>query len=385
MMKNREIPKGLRDLLPDEVKIKRNIESQAAGLFMRYGYEEVITPAFEYLEVIEAGAGSNIRQELFMFMDREGGILSLRPEMTVSIARLAATHLQDEPLPLRLYYMGNVFRHVQPQKAQYREFWQAGIELLGAQGPIADAEVITIAARTLAAIGLLDFKISLNHIGIFNSILNDSNMNPQDQTRVRQLVERKDLVALSQVLDSLPVNERLKETIASLPVLHGGLEIIDKIPYLEKSPKASEAVNELLKIYEALNTFGVIEHIVLDMGVLRGLDYYTGIVFEGYSPDLGYGLLGGGRYDNLLGQFGFPCPATGFALGLERTALVLKDTVDGPTRYLVGGTRLEAMVEKCDELRTAGFIVELDTKMSGRDELQKLCARKANTTLIYID
>ncbi|MDD3894099.1 MAG: ATP phosphoribosyltransferase regulatory subunit [Syntrophomonadaceae bacterium] len=384
-MRNREIPKGLRDLLPDEVKIKRNIENQAASLFTGYGYEEVITPAFEYLEVIESGAGSNIREELFMFMDREGGILTLRPEMTVSIARLAATHMQDEALPLRLYYMGNVFRHVQPQKARYREFWQAGIELLGTKGPWADAEIITIAAKTLSTIGLSDFKISLNHIGIFNSILEESNMNHQDMALIRQLVESKDLVELSQVLESLPINERLKETIASLPVLHGGLETIGKIPYLEDSPKAREAVSELLKIYEALNTFGVIEHIVLDMGVLRGLDYYTGIVFEGYSPDLGYGLLGGGRYDNLLGQFGFPCPATGFALGLERTALVLKDKIEEPRRYLVGGTDLQAMVNKCDELRSSGFIAEMDTELRGRGELLKICEKKLDTNLVYID
>lgn len=320
-----------------------------------------------------------------MFMDREGGILSLRPEMTVSIARLAATHMQDEPLPLRLYYMGNVFRHIQPQKAQYREFWQAGIELLGAQGAIADAEVITIAARTLESIGLTNFKISLNHIGIFNSILKDSQMGPQDQARIRQLVERKELVELSQILEALPIKDQYKEMIASLPVLHGGPEIIDKIPYLAASPQASAAVSELLRIYEALKTCGVIEHIVLDMGVLRGLDYYTGIVFEGYSPDLGYGLLGGGRYDNLMGQFGFSCPATGFALGLERTALVLKGKMTEPRRYMVGGTNLAGIVKRCDELRAAGFIVEMDTKLSDPSQLQELCAKKANTTLVYVD
>lgn len=384
-MRNREIPKGLRDLLPDEVKIKRNIEKQAVSLFAKYGYEEVITPTFEYLEVVESGAGSNIREELFLFMDREGGILSLRPEMTVSIARLAATHLQDEPLPQRLYYMGNVFRHVQPQKARYREFWQLGIELLGAQGPVADAEVITIAVKTLDAIGLQDFKISLNHIGIFNSILEESNLHHEDKVRMRQLVESKDLVELSRVLESLAIDDPMKETIASLPVLHGDLAIIKKLPYLEKSPKASEAVTELLKIYEALNTFGVIDHIVMDMGVLRGLDYYTGIVFEGYSPDLGYGLLGGGRYDNLMGQFGFSCPATGFAMGLERAALVLKNKEAEAKRYLVGGTSLEAIINKCDELRSAGCIVEMDTRFSSREELEKLRDKKQNTVLIYIE
>ncbi|NLG33073.1 MAG: ATP phosphoribosyltransferase regulatory subunit, partial [Syntrophomonadaceae bacterium] len=159
-MKNREVPKGVRDLLPEEVRIKRWMEKQAVDLFTSYGYEEVITPTFEFLEVFENGAGRNIRKDLFLFMDREGGILSLRPEMTVSIARLAATHLQEVEYPQRLYYIANVFRHVQPQMAQYREFWQIGIELLGASDIWADAEVITIAVKALQRMGVNDFKLS---------------------------------------------------------------------------------------------------------------------------------------------------------------------------------------------------------------------------------
>lgn len=384
-MRNREIPKGLRDLLPDEVKIKRNIERQAISLFTQYGYEEVITPAFEFLEVVESGAGSNIREELFLFMDREGGIVSLRPEMTVSIARLAATHLQDEPLPKRLYYLGNVFRHVQPQKARYREFWQLGIELLGGRGPIADAEVINIACRTLQAIGLQDFKISLNHIGIFNSLLNESGWGYEDQAVIRKLVEDKDLVELSRVLESLAIDDYLKETIARLPVAHGSPEILQSLPFLQKSSGTSQAVTDLLKTYEALKAYGIIDHIVIDMGVLRGLDYYTGIVFEGYSPDLGYGLLGGGRYDNLIGKFGFACPATGFALGLERAALILKNGDQQTQRYLVGGQELPAVIRKCDELRSAGYIAEMDTSLGSRDELLKLKGGRENVIPVYID
>jgi ATP phosphoribosyltransferase regulatory subunit len=215
-MKKREIPKGLRDLLPAEVKMMRAIENKAFRLFQSYGYEEVITPTFEYLEVVENGAGGNIRQELFLFMDREGGILSLRPEMTVSIARLAATHMQDDSFPRRLFYRANVFRHVQPHLAQYREFWQLGIELLGASGIWADSEVITIAVRALQDIGLDNFKLSLNQMGIFNSLVDDSHMDPENRTLIRRLVESKDLVELSRVLEKMAIEEGLKETIAAL-------------------------------------------------------------------------------------------------------------------------------------------------------------------------
>lgn len=380
-MRNREIPGGLRDLLPDEVKVRRSIEKKAAALFSSYGYEEVITPTFEFLEVVETG--TNMREELFLFMDREGGILSLRPEVTLSIARLAATHLQDARLPQRLYYMSNVFRHVQPQVAQYREFWQLGIEMLGASGTYADAEVINIAVKTMREIGLDNFKVSLNQMGIFNSLLDDSGMNNKEKEIIRNLVESKDLVALSRVLENMAIDDGLKETIAILPVLHGGLEVLNRIPYVESNRNASQAVSDLLKVYEALQDWGVIDNIVVDMGVLRGLDYYTGIVFEGYSPDLGYGLLGGGRYDNLLGQFGFPCPATGFALGIDRLALVLKHRDEEPQRFLVGGADFKTVVQKAEELRSQGYIVEMDVEGNSHEELKKRMGNRENCSLIY--
>ena len=284
-MRNREIPKGLRDLLPDEMKTRRKLEKKAADLFTSFGYEEVLTPTFELLEVVEAGG--NMREKLFLFMDREGGILSLRPEMTVSIARLAATHLQDEKLPRRLYYSTNVFRHVQPHLAQYREFWQTGIELLGASGPWADAEVISLAVKVMLDFGLDNFIVSLNQIGIFNSLLEDSAIGMEDKDLIRKLVEKKDLVELARMLEKLPINDLLKETIALLPTLHGGLEVLNRLPYLEKSQHAVQAVEELIQIYAALQSMGVQDQILVDMGVLRGLDYYTGVVFEGFSPESG--------------------------------------------------------------------------------------------------
>lgn len=384
-MKNREIPKGLRDLLPEEVAVHRDMQHKAARLFTSYGYREVVTPTFEFLEVVEAGTGGDIRKDLFLFMDREGGILCLRPEMTVSIARLAATHMQDQDFPQRLYYMCNVFRHVQPQRAQYREFWQLGIELLGASGAWADAEVITIAAKTMREMGLSDFKISLNQIAIFNSLLRDSGLNEEDQNQIRHLVERKDLVELARTLERLDINDDIKESIALMPVLHGGLEVLKRIPYAEHNRQASEAIQELEKIYQALKVCGVIEHIVLDLGVLRGLDYYTGVVFEGYSPDLGYGLLGGGRYDNLMGHFGLDRPATGFALGLDRLALVVEQQQELPRRFLVGGTDFATVVAEADRLRQQGCIVEMDVEGCSKEQLQRKLQGRSEYHLIYLE
>jgi len=384
-MRNREIPRGTRDLLPDEVAVKRQIENKASKLFRSYGYEEVITPTFEFLEVVETGTGGSIREELFLFMDREGGILSLRPEMTVSIARLAATHFQDVGFPQRLFYMTNVFRHVQPHLAQYREFWQIGIELLGAAGVYADAEVISIAINTLRDIGLENFKVSLNHIGIVNGLLDSSGLSLDERETMRRLIEEKDLVELSALLEQASIDDGLKEAIASLPVLHGGIEVLQRLPQLEKNETASQAAKDLINVYELLKMSGLSDHVVIDMGVLRGFDYYTGMVFEGYSPDLGYGLLGGGRYDNLMGKFGLPLPATGFAIGLERLALVLKQREPEPERLLVGGRNYFAVIAKANDLRGHGFIVETDVEGLTKEELEKKIAANPTRTLIYVD
>lgn len=383
-MKNREVPKGLRDMLPDEVKVKRNIERKASRLFSSYGYREVITPTFEFLEVIESGAGKKIRGELFLFMDREGGILSLRPEVTVPIARLASTHLREE-MPQRLFYISNVFRHVQPHLAQYREYWQAGLELLGAPGPWADAEIINIAVRLLRDLGLGRFKISINQIGICNALLEDKALLAAEREQIRSLVESKDLVELNRVLENMDIEDGWKETIASLPILHGGLEVIKRIPYIEKNRAASIAVEELLQVYEALGQYGVLDEIMIDLGVLRRLDYYTGLVFEGYSPDLGYGLLGGGRYDRLMEQFGFSCPATGFAVGIDRLALVLKCREAEPRHCLVGGKDMARVLKRCQELRQSGLVVEMDVLGRDSKELLKVAESRDNWSLEYLD
>ncbi|HNX92695.1 MAG TPA: ATP phosphoribosyltransferase regulatory subunit [Syntrophomonas sp.] len=385
-MDNRQIPKGLRDILPEEVKNRRKLEQKAMQIFTSYGYKEVMTPTFEYLEVVETGSGKH-RERLFLFMDREGGILSLRPEMTVSIARLAAMHLRDSSFPQRLFYSANVFRHVQPHLAQYREFWQTGIELLGASGPWADAEAISLAVKLLRELGLNDFKISINQIGIFNGLLADAPISSNDKDEIRRLVEKKDLVELERRLDKLTMPDSWKETIARLPVLHGGLEVLNKIPYLEQHSITEQAVKDLLHVYEALEDYGVAEHIVIDMGVLRelDLDYYTGVIFEGYSPELGYGLLGGGRYDNLMGQFGLPCPATGFALGMDRLALVLARQEEEPSRYLLGGRNLRAMVVKAEQLRSEGKTVEMDVEGHSLETLQDKLRDRRDLCLIYLD
>ena len=372
-MKNREIVKGAKDFLPPEAAMKRQFENQAIDIFIRWGYREVITPTFEYLEVIESGAGEGIRDELFLLQDRDGRLLALRPEMTIPIARIVSTKFRDYEGPLRLFYNANIFRHALPQMGRYQEFYQLVVELIGASGPRADAEVIALAAEILNQ-QELDFKISLNHIGIFNNLLVQSGLGENDIEGIKQLVLKKDLVGLGKMSSSLPLGPEFRQVLLELPVMHGGMEILERLEAIRDVPGVTEAIRELSGVYDHLAAYGIQQDVVIDLGILRGFDYYTGIVFEGYSPQLGYPLLGGGRYDHLLDKFGCPRVATGFAVGIERVLLALQQrTCSPPEIFTVSGHDLAAVLAKARELREQGFIVEVD--LNGQDSQEKVVVR----------
>ncbi|NLU49194.1 MAG: ATP phosphoribosyltransferase regulatory subunit [Syntrophomonadaceae bacterium] len=384
-MKTREIPPGFKDFLPGEVKLKRKVEEQAAALFASWGYQEVITPIVEYLDAIEsAGTGAD-QQELFLFQNRDGRLLALRPDMTIPIARLASTKLREEPLPLRLFYQANVFRCNSPQRGKYNEFWQIGVEMVGASGERADAEVIALAVETMNLLGVTDFQLSLNHIGIFNGLLQESGLLRDEQEELKLLVIKKDLVTLEKELAGWALPGDIREAFLMLPVLHGGLEILERVPGISRVPGAVAGVHELQRLFHALQAFGVEDRVVIDLGVLRGLDYYTGVVFEGYSSNLGYPLLGGGRYDNVMERFGWPNPATGFAIGVERVLLAMQEPPAlAEPKCIVAGRDLARVMEAAKRLRNEGWIVGLDVQGQTREELEMLC-RQRNCRLVLVD
>ncbi len=372
-MKAREIPPGFKDYLPREAKLKRMIEEKAAELFLSWGYQEVITPAVEYLEVIQ-GAGMNVaEQELFLFQNRDGRLLALRPDMTIPIARLASTKLSNHPMPLRLFYRANVFRYSLSQHGKYNEFWQVGVEMLGAQGTRADAEVIALAVELMTRLGINDFQLSVNNVKIFNRLLKESRLPQEDENEIKKLVMNKDLVGLERKLSDLELDGKVTEAFLRLPVLNGTLDVFKQLPDFSEWPEVMAGIEELGLLFEALQAFGVGDRVVIDLGVLRGLDYYTGIVFEGYSSKLGYPLLGGGRYDKVMERYGWPNPATGFAVGVERVLLALGE-IDLPKedRVVVGGNNLARVAEVAARLREEGRVVCFDVGSRSREEMETL-------------
>jgi len=317
------IPSGMRDLLPEEARQRRELENRLVDVFTGWGYQEVATPTLEFYDTLAVEMDAELDSQLYRFFDRDGRLLVLRPDMTTPIARLVATRLRHFSLPLRLFYIANVFRYESPQAGRLREFAQAGVELVGWGEAQADAEVIALAVKALSQAGLRDFQISVGQIQLFNAFMEELRI-PEARVRaVKSAVARKDLVALEHLLQEDPILNSHKEEIREVFDLRGGIEVLAKARHLLKSSCFQQALSRLEEVYEHLVKLEVAEMVCLDLGLLRGFEYYTGIVFEGYTADLGFTICGGGRYDNLLGKFGYPCPATGFALGLDRLLLAL--------------------------------------------------------------
>ena len=375
-----ETPYGTRDFLPAEAATKRAVENRLEELFAAFGYEEVVTPTMEYLETLTTSGGRAQEPHLFKMFDRNNRTLALRHEMTTPIARLAVNRLKDSPKPLKLSYNTSVFRFRTNQPGRQCEFYQAGVELLGISNAFADAEIIALAAQALTVAGLRDFKICLGQVDFAGGLM--ENLPADVQAQIKSAIERHDIVAL----DNLAVDDSLKK----IPTLQGGREILSASYSIADNERSRRALDNLTEIYRLLEIYGVADKITFDLGLIRDFEYYTGMVFEAYSHGVGYSLAGGGRYDHMLEDFGAACPATGFALGIERVldARKFQGSVDDSRAkdfYLsyVAGYE-DAAIKRAAELRAAGKVVEVSLTPQSKADAEKSCAEKFCLELIYL-
>ncbi len=384
-----ETPYGTRDFLPDEASAKREIENQISKLFSSYGYEEVVTPTTEYLETLTMSGGRSIESNLFKMFDRNNRTLALHHEMTTPILRLAASRLKSYPMPLKLSYNASVFRFRQNQPGRQCEFYQSGVELLGASGVFADAEILALAAQSLRATGLKDFKICLGHVKFASGLMERGNISPDVHAKIKSALERHDVVELSRIIDVTDLPERCAKILKKLPELQGGPEMLTNLKNEIDNPESLAALKNLEEIYNLLEVYGVAEKISFDLGLIRDFEYYTGVVFEAYAPGVGYSLAGGGRYDNAF--FGAECPATGFAIGIERVLAALK--ISGLAKdfrrhdvYIgySGGKEHDAIILAA-KLRAEGKIVETALTAGSKIESEKSCREKSFDEFIYLE
>ncbi len=322
------IPSGTRDVLPDEMRELRAISAAALRVFEQAGYGEVTTPALEYESTLARGdvAGAPPAYRLF---DEQGNVLVLRSDMTVPIARLVATRYPTAEPPLRLCYLAHAYRNVRPQRGQSREFLQAGIELVGAPAPGGTAEALTVLCDALDAVGLEDYRVGLGDVGLYQALLDGFAVPEDARERIMGALVGRDLVALEQEVSALGGDDARAQLLARVPQMRGGPEILDELDGLSSGLAAAPA--EGMRAVHALLPERVAERVIFDLGLVRSLGYYTGAVFQVYDPALGVPLGGGGRYDDLLGRFGRPLPAVGFALNVERLHIALMGEERGST------------------------------------------------------
>ncbi len=286
----------------------------------RWGYRFVVTPTLESVDVLSQGLDPDERRRLFKFADRDGSLLAVVGEKTIPVARLAAGALRASPLPLRLCYAASVLSNDTGRFANRRETHQAGAELIGAAGTVADAEVVALAARCLDAAGLRRYQVDVGHSEFFQGVLAGLRLSPAAEAGVREALADRDFVALEKLLSQTPMRSAEQELLLRFPALRGGREILSAAADLVGNRRTERALEDLDRVYELLGSHGLADVVNLDLGSIRDFDYYTGVTFEAYGPDLGRPLAAGGRYDRLLERFGRPAPATGFVVHLDLVA-----------------------------------------------------------------
>jgi len=311
-------PRGTRDFGPAEMARRRAVEQAMREACHRFGFGEVVTPTFEQSELFTLRSGEAIVDEMYVFKDKGDREMALRPEITASVIRFFVNEMSNLPKPLKLYYVGNCFRYENPQSGRYREFFQLGAELIGNENPETDAEVISLAVESLRATGLQDFNVRIGHIGILKSLVLEGIDDQALAGNVLRMIDKGDFDALAQTLETNGVTGNLMESITGIAGTKGSIDVLQSVD----ETKANEHLREL---FEILKLQGI-DDCQLDLGIVRGLDYYSGMVFEIDAPRLGAEkqVLGGGSYtlSELFG--GEPVFSTGFAIGLDRVMLALE-------------------------------------------------------------
>jgi len=317
--------RGMRDFLPEDAFKMRYAEQVSREIARLYGYEEVITPVLESHDLLAAKAGEEIRLRMYAFTDMGGRKVALRPEFTPSIARLVATKLRNAPKPLKLFCVGSLYRYDEPQQGRFREFWQANYELMGSSRPEADAEILTITDNLLQRLGVRNYWFKIGHMGVLRGILGQEEVAEEQQNRILHLLDTKRWDEALKLIEELNVSNRCITTVKEIFETKGknASQVLEKAKKnVQGYENAVIALENLRDILDLARNSGVKFKTLIEMGYARGLEYYTGMIFEPYAPELDIALGGGGRYDRLIELFGGePTPAVGVAQGVDRIVL----------------------------------------------------------------
>lgn len=310
-------PEGVRDIYNVECGKKLALEGRIKKVFHLYGYHDIQTPTFEYFDVFRKEIGTIPSRDLYKFFDKEGNTLALRPDITPSVARAAATLFEEETLPIRLCYTGDTFINHSSYQGRLREVTQMGVELIGDDTVEADAEMLALVIESMLTIGVKDFQLSVGNVDFFQSLIEDASLDDEAKEHVLELIHNRNYFGVEEYLDSIQVKRSTKEAFSSLGELAGGVEILSRARDLAPNSAGIMAIKRLEKIYEILRLYEVEKFVTFDLGMTGNYGYYTGIVFRGYTFGTGDAIVKGGRYDHLLEKFGKESPSIGFAIVID--------------------------------------------------------------------
>ncbi len=365
MQKLIHTPDGVRDIYNQECEEKLALQQKLHEVIKSYGYRDIETPTFEFFDVFGSDVGTIPSADLYKFFDRDGNTLVLRPDFTPPVARAASMYFQNDPMTLRLTYLGNTFVNSSSYQGRLKETTQIGGEMIGDDSADADAEVIALSVQLLIASGLTEFQISLGHCGYFDALASDAGLDEQNTAELKKLISNKNTFGAQKLLRELGLTNRSAMALTALPELFGGVDILDRAASLTDNPDALSAVGRLRRIREILGFYGVGNYVSFDLGLLSNYMYYTGILFRGYTFGTGAAILKGGRYDGLLGHFGKDAPAVGFVAEIDQLLSALARQKIGqeiPGRrcmILYEEEHLGEAVDRALKLRREGADVEL--------------------------
>jgi len=311
-----QVPEGFRDRFFESAKRKKKIESGIENIFVRHGYSPVIPPTIEYSSVFLQGLQEEDFNKIFQFFDYQGNLLALRADPTCSLARLVCTKLNNHPLPLRLYYITNVFRKGEPYAGKLNEFTQAGVEVIGENSIEADFEVLSLATEVMTSFSSQNYQITLSHSSYLEGILSEVSLDPESAQILHKLLKNREKVELEKFLEKLSLPVDKKRALLELPGMIGKEEILKRAYSLTTHQLSRQAISYLRQLTEMFQNHNI--KLIFDLGEVKKFDYYSGIIFKIYAQGSSFPIGGGGRYDQLLKRFGRDLPAVGFSLTVER-------------------------------------------------------------------
>lgn len=310
-------PDGVRDIYDNEYKRKRKVMGQLHHVLELYSYHDIQTPTFEYFDIFSKDKGSAPSNEMFKLFDRENNTLVLRPDITPSIARCVAKYYENEVLPIRLCYEGNTYSNKVSHQGKLCEVTQLGVELVNDDSSAADAELLATVVDCFQAAGIQEFQIEAGEVGFFKGIIEEAGLDEEQEIAIRDYIMNKNFFGLEEYVKHLEISSHMKQVLTSFDQLFGGLEMLERAKALIQNQRSQTAISRLEKVYHALSYYHCEEHVGFDLSMVSDYKYYTGILFKGYTYGTGDAVVRGGRYNDLLKQFGKDAPAIGFAFVID--------------------------------------------------------------------